>query len=234
MKLCVVTPYFQPDPLWLRQAHESVRQQTVPAQHVLVSDGGPPEEIPGFGGSHIILHRNYRDHGNTPRLIGCAHAMAQGADAIAFLDADNWYQAPHLADMLEFVRENSLDAACSARYLHRLDGTLIGRCPIVNANPYIDTNCLLVMRSAFQHLITWTMLGQHAAIVANQAVWQQMQAAHARLGFLDRPSVCYRTRHATHYRMAGENPPPEAFDRASNDGDGYMPPHTVFSRTEPA
>jgi hypothetical protein len=48
-----------------------------------------------------------------------------------------------------------------------------------------------------------------------------MQAAGARLGFLDRPSVCYRTRHASHYRLAGEDPPEDAIDRTDLHGEHY-------------
>ena len=44
-----------------------------------------PAQIPSFHGTHILLGRNYRDYGNTPRLIGCYNAIAQGADAIALV-----------------------------------------------------------------------------------------------------------------------------------------------------
>lgn len=223
MKICVITPYYQPDPVWLRRAHESVRGQSLPAHHILVCDGCEPAQILNFDGTHIILRRNYLDYGNTPRLIGCYNAIGQGADAIAFLDADNWYQRQHLEGMLGFAKEQQLDACASSRYLHRLDGSLMMKCPIVNGEQYIDTSCLLVMRPAFQHMINWTLLPQQNAALANQHVWSQMRNAGLRLGFLDRPTVCYRTRHATHYKLAGETPPPEAFDRIDVDGASYRP-----------
>jgi len=43
----------------------------------------------------------------------------------------------------------------------------------------------------------------------------------ARLGFLDRPSLAYRTRHAVHYQNAGEAPPSDAVTRVDIDGDHY-------------
>ena len=88
MKICVVTPYYQENLDWLLQAHASVKSQTIEARHILVCDGSAPAPIPDFQGTHIVLRRNYRDYGNTPRLIGCYNAITQDADAIAFLDAD--------------------------------------------------------------------------------------------------------------------------------------------------
>ncbi len=221
MKLCVVTPYFETEPAWVRQGHLSVRGQTVPAHHILVCDGSAPAQIEAFYGTHIILQRNYKDYGNTPRLIGCYHAIAQGAEAIAFLDGDNWYQPDHLQDLLRFAEDNRLDACSSARTLHRADGSLIGKCPIVNGQPYVDTSCLLILKPAFQHLIAWVLFPQNVAAVMDQNVWSHLRTMGARLGFLDKPTLCYRTRHASHYRLAGETPPAGAIDRVDLDGEHY-------------
>lgn len=221
MKICVVTPYFQTNEAWLRVAHESVRAQTIPAQHIVVCDGSEPAQIPDFFGTHVLLSRNYRDYGNTPRLIGCYNAIAQGADAIAFLDGDNWYQSDHLEGLVRCVQANHLDACSSARTLHRPDGSFLAKCPVVNGRPYIDTSCLLVMKSAFHHLIAWVLFSQDVAAVVDQEVWGQMKGAGARLGFLDRATVAYRTRHAVHYRLAGETPPPDAIEREDVGGENY-------------
>lgn len=222
MKICVVTPYFETQPAWLLQGHASVRRQTIPAHHILVCDGSAPAQIEGFLGTHIILQRNYKDYGNTPRLIGCYNAITHGADAIAFLDGDNWYQPDHLESLFHFARDNQLDACASARTLHRLDGSLMVKCPTVNGKPYIDTSGLLIMRSAFQHMVAWILFSQDAAAVMDQQVWTHMRTTGARLGFLDHASMCYRTRHATHYRLIDETPPPGAIDRLDLHGERYQ------------
>jgi hypothetical protein len=221
MKICVVTPYFKTPIEWLIQAHGSVRAQTIPASHVLVCDGSQPAQIPSFLGTHVLLGRNYQDYGNTPRLIGCYNAITQGADAIAFLDADNWFQPDHLEALRDYALANNLDACSSGRMLNRPDGSVLAKCPVVNGRPYIDTSCLLVMRSAFPHMIAWTLQPQAHAAVIDQEVWRHMRNMGARLGFLDRPSVFYRTRHATHYRLIGEEPPPGAIDRRDLHGERY-------------
>ena len=222
MNICVVTPYFNADPAWLRQAHHSVLAQTTPARHILVCDGSAPAEIDNFHGTHILLGRNYSDYGNTPRLIGCYRAISEGADAIAFLDADNWYRPDHLASLRNHALANGLAACCSARTLHRPDGSLLAKCQVVNARPYIDTSCLLVMKPAFPHLITWAINSQDIAAVVDQAVWQAIAGSGAPVGFLDNASVCYRTRHAVHYQLAGVQPPPEAINRSDTRGDHYQ------------
>lgn len=222
MKICVVTPYFETEPAWVRQGHASVRGQTVPAHHILVCDGSAPVQNDAFHGTHILLTRNYRDYGNTPRLIGCYNAITQGADAIAFLDADNWYQPDHLENLLRSAQDNRLDACSSGRALYRPDGSYMIKCPDVNGRPYIDTSCLLVMKSAFHHLIAWVLTGQDTAAITDQHVWTHMRTAGARLGFLDKATVCYRTRHASHYRLIGEAPPPDAIDRVDLSGEHYQ------------
>ena len=221
MKLYVVTPYFQTQEDWVRQAHASVRAQSVAAHHILVCDGSAPARLADFQGTHIVLQRNYRDYGNTPRLIGCYHAMAMEADAIAFLDADNWYYPEHLEGLFRLASDNQLDAAASGRTLHRLDGSLLIKCPIVDGQNYIDTSCLLVMKSAFKHMIGWTLRSQDEAAVMDQFVWRHMRDAGARLGFLDHPTVAYRTRHSSHYALAGEAPPDVAVNRVDLHGERY-------------
>ncbi len=221
MNISVVTPYFEEKGEWIRQAHESVRAQTRPARHILVCDGSEPVKIPGFEGAHVVLRRNYQDYGNTPRLIGCYHAIATGADAIAFLDADNWYYPDHLRSLVGFAAANDMDAVASARMLHRLDGSPMIKCPTVDGVNFIDTNCLLVLKRAFHLLIAWVTQGQNVAAEIDQHLWRVMRAAGAGMAFTDQPTVAYRTRHRVHYNQAGEPAPPDAIQRADPRGDRY-------------
>ncbi len=221
MKICVVTPYFQENREWLLNAHASVKAQTVPARHILVCDGTEPAQIPDFQGTHIVLQRNYRDYGNTPRLIGCYNAMAQDADAIAFLDADNWYYADHLAFLTDIASRAGLGAVASSRMLHRLDGTPMIKCPTVDGHVFIDTSCIVVFRSAFRHLISWVLEPQEKAAETDQFLWRVLREAGTPMAFVDRASVAYRTRHQVHYGQAQEPHPPGAVRRTDLHGDRY-------------
>jgi hypothetical protein len=205
MKICVVTPYYQENLEWLLHAHASVKAQTATAQHILVCDGSAPAQIPDFQGTHIVLPRNYGDHGNTPRLIGCYHAItALDADAIAFLDADNWYYPDHLRSLSEIGEAAQLGAAASARMLHRLDGAPMIKCPTVDGRNYIDTSCLMVFRPAFRHLVAWVLQGEDTVAETDQFLWRQLRDAGERMAFVDRPTVAFRTRHQVHYDQAWE------------------------------
>jgi hypothetical protein len=221
MNICIVTPYYKTPTEWLIECHRSVREQSVPAHHILVCDGSPPAPIPDFLGTHVILPRNYGDYGNTPRLIGCYQAQAMEADAIAFLDADNWFARDHLAGLLDMALTHTLDVCASGRMLHRLDGSEMMRCPHVDGVKFIDTNCLLVMKPAFRHLIAWVLWPQDVAAEGDQRLWRFLQGQNMRMGFLDAASVAYRTRHVVHYQLAGEEPPPEAITRTDLHGERY-------------
>ena len=222
MNICVVTPYFHTPPAWLAQCHASVRAQTVAAHHILVCDGSPPATVQEFNGTHIVLQRNYADYGNTPRFIGCYQAIAQGADAIAFLDSDNWYYPDHLQALAQAMTLLGWDAGCSARMLHRLDGSVLGRCPHVSGMERIDTSGLMVFRPAFAHLVAWVLQPQQIAAEVDQTLWTFLHQRGVSGGFLDRPSLAYRTRHAVHYLAAGETPPEGTIRRTDLHGAHYQ------------
>jgi hypothetical protein len=192
MKICVVTPYHEENAVWLLQAHASVKAQMAAARHILVCDGSTPAQIPNFQGTHILLRRNYRDHGNTPRLIGCYNAITQDADAIAFLGADSWFYPDHLWSLSELATSTRLDAVASARMLHRPDGTPLMKCPKVDGQTYIDSSCLLVLKPAFKHLIAWVLQDQEAAAETAQVLWRLLREAGTRMAFMDRPTVACR------------------------------------------
>jgi len=198
MKISVVTPYYQENADWLLHAHASVKAQTTQAQHIVVCDGSRPAQIRDFRGTHIILQRHYDDHGNTPRLIGAFQAITHDADAIAFLDASNWYYPDHLRSLSELAVSADLGAVASARMLHRLDGSPMMKCPTVDGRNYVDTSCLMVVRPA------WALQGRNTAEVADQFLWRMVRDAGVRMAFVDRPTVAYRTGHQVHYDQTRE------------------------------
>src|SRR3990172_6396080 len=96
MRVAVITPYYKAREDWLTRCHESVRAQTHPATHILVADGTPESYVDGWEAQHIVLMKNHGDFGDTPRAVGSVSAIGQGFDAIAYLDADNWYAPEHI------------------------------------------------------------------------------------------------------------------------------------------
>lgn len=208
MKIAVITAYDQNSGGWLADAHHSVRAQTEPAHHIMVCDGAAPAQIEGFQGTHILLPRSYNDRCGTARLIGCFKAAAEGADAIAFLDPDRWYYPNHLRSLSELAVSAQLGAVACSRVLHRLDGSILGKCPTVDGREYIDASGLMVMRAAFPLLIAWVMQGRDSAADVPRVLWRTLRAASVPMAFVDRPTVAFRTAHPVHYEQAGD-PVPE-------------------------
>src|SRR3989344_8281647 len=106
MKVAVITPYFNILDEWLLQCHRSVKSQTHPCTHILVADGRAKDIVNSLEAQHILLPVNYRDYGDTPRGVGSILAIGQGFDAIAYLDADNWYYPEHIASMVAAHKES--------------------------------------------------------------------------------------------------------------------------------
>src|SRR4051794_26673695 len=101
LKIAVVTPYYKESPAVLRQCHESVLRQSYACRHILVSDGYPaPYFDDAKDAIHIKLPQAHGDNGNTPRAMGGVLADRQGFDAVAYLDADNWYEPNHIESMV--------------------------------------------------------------------------------------------------------------------------------------
>ena len=123
--------------------------------HVLVADGHRRKRINHWQAEHIRLPRSHGDIGSTPRLIGSYHAIGLGVDTVAFLDADNWYGPDHIERMLTAMDQHHADFVSSDRTLCRLDGTVMGPCPITDPDRFIDTNAMLFGREAFPVLHQW-------------------------------------------------------------------------------
>ena len=188
LRIAVVTPYYRESLEVLRHCHDSVRQQTYPATHYLVADGYPTPEVSNWPAEHIILSKSHDDNGNTPRGVGSLSAMNQGFDAIAYLDADNWYYSNHIESMVKLhVAQRA--AVCTATCaIHRLNGSFM----------YVDTqesdgaNARRYELSVHDagSLPSATHLGDDAATVGpicDRIFWLAIRARHFRT-----PTTCNR------------------------------------------
>src|SRR6266478_7359441 len=114
LRVAVVTPYFRVPDEWLKQCHNSVAAQQHPCTHILVADGEPQQVAAEVSAEHIVLEKRHADYGDTPRLIGSQAAIRQGFDAIAYLDADNWYYPHHVASLIA-LHEMTGAAVCTSQ-----------------------------------------------------------------------------------------------------------------------
>jgi len=221
MRVAVVTPYFREELDVLRNCHESVRRQTAACMHFMVADGFPRNEIGSWEVEHIVLARAHGDVGNTPRAIGGISAMNQGFDAIAFLDADNWYDARHIEEMIK-LHERTGAAVCSAtRMIHAQDGTaLFVDCEEGDGTRHVDTSCYFLTARAFSLLPLWAMMPKELGPVGDHILWRTICALGLSRAHCPKPTVAFRTQYEIHYRRAGRTPPP-GFKSAQTTNDAF-------------
>ncbi len=211
MKVAVITPYFRETPAILQACHASVARQTHPCTHILVADGFPMPEVDTWPAQHLLLACSHDDNGNTPRCIGALSAMNQGFDAVAFLDADNWYETDHIAGLVALQARSGAAVCTAGRSLRRLDGTVLAaHDDWSDGDEASDTSCLMLMREAFHLLPVWALMPKALSPVCDRVFWTAMRCSNLSRAHLDRPTVAFRTQYALHYRLRGEAAPPDA------------------------
>jgi glycosyltransferase involved in cell wall biosynthesis len=204
-KIAVVTPYYKEDDDVLQKCHMSVLRQSYSCTHILVADGHPKslfDEQPKT--MHIILPQASGDMGNTPRAIGGILADAYGFDAVAYLDADNWYDPSHIEGLIAAHEANhQISLVSCKRLFYDLEGRQLHITEAdEDANQHVDTSCWIIFRPAFSLLRAWLMPKVLGPI--SDRVFLQ-KAAHERFWRLatDNRTVVYRTQYAVHYQAAG-------------------------------
>jgi hypothetical protein len=154
------------------------------------------------------LPRLHDDVGSTPRLIGSYHAIGLGFDAVAFLDADNWYREDHVENLVCLHQATRAGLVSSSRMLCRLDGSVMGPCPISDPDKFVDTSCMMVTRSGFHVLTQWVLMPPYAHPISDRVMlyyFKQAGVSHAHSGAA---SVFYRCGKEGLYRQMGEPIPP--------------------------
>jgi glycosyltransferase involved in cell wall biosynthesis len=208
-KHAVVTPYHRETREVLERCIQSVRDQTVAADHVMVSDGFPQDWVDGAGVRHIRLDRSYADYGDTPRGIGAILAAQEGYETIGFLDADCWLEPDHVEYCLELAAQAGPDACdyvVAFRNERRPDGSLME----VNQPPphrHVDTNCFFFLRSGFHVLPVWASIPQEVSAVGDRLFYNAVRANNLRPQIAKRKTVNYTCLWESIYLAIGEDPP---------------------------
>ena len=211
MRVAVVTPYFREADDVLRQCLDSVSAQTCPVTHILVADGFPKDWVSPLASHHVVLPgRGHGDNGNLARAVGAAIAVSEGYDAIALLDADNWFQPDHVASLVTLHEQTGAAICASARSLHRLDGSLLAaHDPESDGISFVDTSCLLYLRQAFGLLPLWGQMPRQFGPICDRIMWAAVQSRKLKTAYSGLPTMAFRSCYCNHYKAAGEPPPPD-------------------------
>ncbi|WP_298952695.1 glycosyltransferase family A protein [uncultured Methylobacterium sp.] len=213
MQIAIVTPYHNEDIALIRQAHESVLAQDFACRHVLVADGHPHPEIDDWNCEHIVLPGAHKDWGGFARGMGAMHAVHDGVDFVAFLDADNWLEPNHASSLAVQALNSGTAITVSRRSLRRIDGSLMRRiCPESEGDNFADTGTILYHRSVLDVISLWARMPRALSSIGDQIVWRAIKERGYPCAHTGLPTLNYRTKFVGHYRMQNEEPPLGAID----------------------
>lgn len=159
--IAIVIPYYDETPRILSRCIESVQNQSVKVDTILVADGKPRDWIDAsFDLRHIKLDIAHGDNGNTPRGIGGMLAAAENYDAICFLDADNWYEKNHIETCIEAIENSEIDIeelqyVVSGRKIVTPDGDLIDH---KTQSGHVDTSEFMFLPGAYFIIPYWVTM----------------------------------------------------------------------------
>lgn len=139
----------------LVDAIHSVRDQTIPVDHLVVCDGNKFKEqtkhivnkiCEGSGAQACYLPFNTGGNGFYGHRIMAAFSHLVNHEYVLFLDQDNWFEPDHVESLVSEIKQFNLDWAYTLRKIHNKDKTYIcddnceslGRWPVwVNEEAYL-------------------------------------------------------------------------------------------------
>jgi hypothetical protein len=209
-RYAIVTPYYKEEKWLLERCIQSVRRQTILADHIVVADGFPQDWIDAEHVRHIRLDRNHADYGNTPRTIGALLAISGGYEGIGFLDADNWLELNHVASCVEASeRSAECDFVIARRNLCRPDGSVIN----VSEPPvqsFVDTNCFFMLPGSYHVIPHFGLMPRELSPICDRVFYTALKAKKLNAQVVAEKTVNYHCLWAYIYKVAGETPPPKA------------------------
>jgi glycosyltransferase involved in cell wall biosynthesis len=213
VRVAIITPYYKEPREWIERCIDSVKAQTAPCTHLLVSDGHPQDWIDQAGVRHLRLDRSHGDYGNTPRAIGGLLAIAEHFDAVAFLDADNWYEPSHVAAAIEVAERTGCDVVTARRRFVRADASVLPvRYHEDESGAHVDSNCFFVLFGAFHTLPRWLLMPRPMAMWGDRFYLSSLREEGLAEARIDAVTVNYLCTWADVYRSVGETPPAYAKD----------------------
>jgi len=171
VKVSVITPTWARHDLLLERCLPSVYAQTLPVEHVVVSDG-PDPVLRGLLAHTDIVYVEVDQHYDDPVKVG-ARARNRGLDVatgdyVAYLDDDNAFRPQHVQRLVEALEAHpDRDFAYSRMYRHGL-GDEIGAEPPEHGR--VDSSILMQRRDTHLRFGLWPVPSEY------HVDWQLVQA----------------------------------------------------------
>lgn len=213
MKIAVVTPYYKESPETLWRCHQSILKQTVPCTHILVSDGHPLPIVDQWEARHIKLPYAHGDYGDMAKSVGAMEAYVQNYDAIAFLDADNWFRPEHFEKVIERHRQSQADVVVTYRFFCDLEGTPLAQDLNSDGVAFADTNCMIFFGEGKKLACDWFKIPPWAHCICDRVIWSWVQKQDLKIFPSQDCTVCYSLAYEGIYKLLEIAPPKEALEK---------------------
>lgn len=153
MRVSVITPTWRRHNLLIDRCIPSVAQQTVPVEHVVVSDGPDPMLRERLAEVDVV-YVEVDEHADDPCNYG-ARARNRGlevatGDLIAYLDDDNAYLLHHVETLANAIADR--DFAYSKMYRHGIEDVIGAEPP---AHGRVDSSTLMHRRGGQERFGWW-------------------------------------------------------------------------------
>jgi len=208
----VITPTTGKDTVL--KAVESVNNQTVKTEHLIVADG--PDvwdklKVWPLRYTSITLPENIGGNGWYGHRVYAAMPLMVNADYILFLDEDNWFESNHVETMTNKIKSKDLMWAYSLRricneageYICDDDCESLGRCPTFYDSTlnFVDTNCYCFRRE-FLVTVAHSFYGQWGA---DRPFYKAASTALPAFGCTGEATVNYRAPERLHQMFRDGN-----------------------------
>jgi hypothetical protein len=205
--VAVITPYYKEPLSMLHRCHDSVIRQGPGVSHFMVADGFPRPEVDQWKATHIKLPSAHGDNGNTPRGIGGIIAFAQGFDAVAYLDADNWFGDEHIKSLLQAQHQTGASVVCSWRIVVLPDGTILEHLdPEDEKKTHVDTSCYLITQEVAFLSALWAQMPQKLGPICDRVFLGRASEADPNMCWTHKKTVYFESNYLLHYKMANKLP----------------------------
>jgi glycosyltransferase involved in cell wall biosynthesis len=205
MQVSIITPYYQENVETLLRCYRSIKNQNYTIiRHVFIADGHQNTSIKSLSDiCHLELPMSHHDAGATPRAIAALSEFSNGADAIAFLDADNTFESNHIETLVSIMKITKADVVTATRNICDRTGSVLYTDNIEsNGTDFCDTNCYLIYRS-IKHLLGYWVVDQSQKLLSDRYFWAAIKNSQAKIVHSTLPSVNYYSKWAWHYHHAG-------------------------------
>jgi glycosyltransferase involved in cell wall biosynthesis len=210
MRIAVITPYYKEADQILEQCHRSVLAQTIACDHFLIADGFPNPIVKGWRAKCFVLPDAHGHGGNWPRVLGSISAFNQGYEAVAFLDADNWYRPDHLERLADLHRRTGAVVCTAGRTMHRLDGSYMFDDDKNDGRKHVDTSCFFLTRPALPVIARWGLMPRELGGICDTIYLNSIRSFKLSHAHEPTPTLCFRTTYEADYHRLGEPLPAES------------------------